>query len=154
MKPREIRLVNELRKNSRRSLTEISHNADMPLSTVFKAVSRLYKGQVITKNICLINFAQLGFPYKLGIFLTTNKKDELKKFLTEHPNINALLRLSGDYDFYVELIFKDMAGLQDFADELKELEIAKKISMHFITDVKQEEFQIGKKEVSENEKGY
>ena len=150
MKPREIRLVNELRKNSRRSLTEISHNADMPLSTVFKAVNRVYKGQVITKNICLIDFAQLGFPYKLGIFLTTGKKEELKKFLTEHPHINTLLRLSGDYDFYAELIFKDMAGLQDFADELKELEIARKMGMHFVTDVKQEEFQIGERGVSED----
>lgn len=154
MKEREIRLVNELRKNSRRSLTNIGMNIDMPLNTVFRAVNRLYKGQVITKNTCLIDFAQLGFPYKLGIFLTTGKKEELKKFLTEHSHINTLLRLSGDYDFYAELIFKDMAGLQDFADELKELEIAKKVSMHFMTDFKQEEFKIGKKEVSDNEKGY
>jgi len=143
MKEREIRLVNEFRKNSRRSLTNIGMNIDMPLSTVFKAVNRLYKGQVITKNICLIDFAQMGFPYKLGIFLTTGKKDELKKFLAEHTNLNTLLRLSGDYDFYVELIFKDMAGLQDFADELKDMQLIKKISIHFVTDVKQEEFKIG-----------
>ena len=150
MKPKDIALVNELRKNSRRSLTEISYNTDAPLSTVFKAVNRLYKGQVITRNVCLIDFAQLGFPYKAGIFLTTGKKDELKNFLVEHPNLNTLLRLSGDYDFYVELVFKDMAGLQDFADELKELEIARKMSMHFVTDVKQEEFQIGERGVSED----
>lgn len=143
MKEKEIRLVNELRKNCRRSLTDISNNAGMPLSTVFKAVNRLYKTQVITKNACLVDFAQLGFPYKVGIFLTTNKKEELKKFLEEHPNLNTLLRLSGDYDFYTELILKTMASLQEFTDELKKLEIIKKITTHFITDDKREEFKIG-----------
>jgi DNA-binding Lrp family transcriptional regulator len=142
MKPREVKVVDELRKDSRRSLTEISNNADMPLSTVFKAVNRLYKREVITKNACLVDFAQLGFPYKVGIFLTTDKKEDLKEFLAEHLNLNSLLRLSGDYEFYAELIFKDMAAFQDFADELKEAQLIKKISMHFVTDVKQEEFTI------------
>lgn len=141
MKPSEIRLVNELRKNCRTSLTEIGRNTGMALSTVFKAVNKLYKG-VIIKDTCLIDFTQLGFPYKVGIFLATDKKDELKKFLTEHLNLNSLSRLSGDFDFYAELIFKDMARLQDFADELEDTQLTKKISMHFVASVKQEEFKI------------
>jgi len=149
MKPREIRLVNELRKHSRRSLTEIGENIDMPLSTVFRAVDKLCKGQIIKRHICLVDFSKLRFPYKAGIFIATNRKDELKGYLAGHPNLNTLLRLSGDYDFYVELIFKDMTALEDLADELREMEIIKKVSMHFLTDVEQEGFKIGG---DENEK--
>lgn len=142
MKQREIRLVNELRKNCRRALTEIGRSIGMPLSTVFKAVDRLCKEQIITKHTCLADFKRLRFPYKAGVFIEANRKDGLKNFLAEHPNINTLLRLSGDYDFYAELMFKDMTDFEDFADELRGLEMINKISAHFVSDVKQEEFKI------------
>jgi Lrp/AsnC family leucine-responsive transcriptional regulator len=143
MKERDMRLVNEMRKNSRRSLTAISMNIDMPLGTVFKAVNRLYKRQVIMKDTCLIDFAKVGFPLKLGVFIRTNAKDELKKSLEDHPNLNAFLRLSGDYDYYAEFLFKDMIAYKDLIDELNDSELVKKMSPHFITDVKHEEFRIG-----------
>ena len=153
MKGREIRLINQLRKNSRRSLTKISIDAGMPLTTAFKILKRL-EGRTIRKNICLVNFAQLGYAFKVCIFLSTNSKDELKNLLTDQPNINTFLRLSGDFDYYAEFLFKDMAGYKDLIDELNDSELVKKMSIHFVTDVKKEEFQIGKEEVSENEKEY
>jgi len=142
MKERDLRLVNELRKNSRRSLTAIGMNIHMPLGTVFKAVNRLYKGQVIMKDTCLIDFAKLGFPLKIGVFIRTNAKDELKKSLEDHPNLNAFLRLSGDYDYYAEFLFKDMVSYKDLIDELNDSELVKKMSTHFLADVKQEEFNV------------
>jgi Lrp/AsnC family leucine-responsive transcriptional regulator len=143
MNERDVRLVNEMRKNSRRSLTNIGMNIDMPLGTVFKAVNRLYKGQVIIKDTCLIDFAKIGFPLKIGVFIKTNAKDELKKSLEDHPNLNAFLRLSGDYDYYAEFLFKDMTAYKDLMDELNDSEMVKKMSPHFVTDFKQEEFRMG-----------
>jgi len=137
-----VRLVNELRINSRRSLTEMAKVTDTPLSTVFKTVDRLGKQGVIVKNIAMLDFPRIGYPIKAGIFLTATEKEKLKNFLAEHPSLNTLLRLSGDYDYYAELIFKDMAAFQDFLDELKQAGLAKKISTHFITDVKEEEFRL------------
>jgi Lrp/AsnC family transcriptional regulator for asnA, asnC and gidA len=142
MKERKIRLLNELRTNCRRSLTEIGKIIGMPLSTVFKAVDELCKGLIITKHACLVDFAKLCFPYRAGIFIEANRKDGLKNFLAEHPNLNTLLRLSGDYDFYAEFIFKDMTDFEDFADKLRGLEMINKISTHFVSDVKREEFKI------------
>lgn len=143
MKGKDPRLVNELRKNSRSSLTDIGRKTDIPLSTVFKAVDRLYKEGVIRKNICLLDFVSLGFPIKAGLFIRTEKKDEVKEFLFYQPSLNTLLKLSGDFDFYAEFLFKDMGSYQDCMDELEELKLVKSISIHFITDVKQEEFRIG-----------
>ena len=139
MRKREIGLINELRRNSRRALTEISWNAGIPLSSAFKMLKRLEAG-TIKKNVCLVDFAKLGFPFKMGMFIRANDKGEIASFLSKHPSVNSLLRLSGDFDFFVELIFKDMAGCQDFVEEISE--ISKKTSVHFLTDVKQVGFQI------------
>ena len=141
MTQRETKIVNELRKNSRKSLTDISRNTETHLSTTFKIVKRL-ENTTIKKYTCLIDFTKLGYPFKIGLFLKADDKTELKKILENHPNLNTLFRLSGDYDYYAEFLFKDMAGFQDFLDELNS-ELVEKMGMHFITDVKQEEFKIG-----------
>lgn len=139
-----VRLVNELRKDSRRSLTELGIVTDTPLSTVFKTVDRLGKQGVILKNTALLDFPRIGYPIKAGIFLAATEKENLKSFLAEQPSLNTLLRLSGDYDYYAELVFKDMAECQNFMDELKNLEV-RKTSLQFVTDIRREQFKIGDK---------
>ena len=141
MKGKEVRLINGLRRNSRSSLTEISCYAGMPLPTAFKALKRL-ESKAIAKHICLLDFAKLGFPLKLSVFINTDRKKEAIAFLTAQPNLNTLLSLSGDFDFYAELYFKNMASCQDFIEEMKSSECIKNFSHHFVSDVKLEEFVI------------
>ncbi len=143
MKTVNINLVNEVRKDSRRSLTDLGKVTDTPLSTVFKKFDRLHKEGIIKKHACLMDFSMLGYPIKAGIFISTNKENEMKKFLSGHPNVNTLLRLSGDYDFYAELVFENMLRLQDFTEELEEQGIVKKTAVHFVEDVRLEEFKLG-----------
>lgn len=145
MKGKEIRLIKELRKNSRQSLTSISDKTGVPLATVFKHVDKLHGKNVIVKDTSLVDFSQLGFPIKIGVFIRAGDKNEVRKFLEEHSSINSLLRLSGDYDFYAELVFENMLRYQDFAEELDRFE-TKSMSMHFLEDIKQEEFKIGEQE--------
>ena len=145
MKGKEISLLMELRKNSRQSLTAMSINSDVPLATVFKHVNKLHRKSVIVKDTCLVDFSQLGFPIKIGVFIRSGDKCEARRFLEEHPSINTLLRLSGDYDFYAELFFENMLRYQDFVEELGRFG-AKTTSVHFVEDIKQEEFEIREQE--------
>ena len=142
MKGRQIRLIDELRKNSRRSLTSISDKTGVPLSTVFKHVGRLHGKGVIVKDVSLLDFSLLGFPVRIGVFIKASDKNEVRQFLEEHPSINTLLRLSGDFDFYAELVFQNMLRYEDFAEQLNEFD-TKSISVHFLEDVKQEGFEFG-----------
>ena len=89
MTNKEIVIINELRKNSRRSLTDISKDTDTPLSSVFKTVTRLEK-TVVRKHTCIVDFAQLGYPLKVGMFITTGKKKELKKLRTSPASNRAV----------------------------------------------------------------
>ena len=100
------------------------------------------RNQIITRHVPLLDFRETGYPLKLGVFIRTNQKEEVKDYLSSHPNLNTLLRISGDYDYYAEILFRDMADYQDFRDELDKTGNVTKISANFLTDVKLEVFEV------------
>ena len=142
MKADDIKLLNEIRKDSRSTLTALAYKTGMPLSTVFKKVIRLERSGIMTRNIALIDFEKIGHPFKVGVFLSTNKREDAEEYLREHPNINTLLKLSGDYDFYAEMIFRDLNQYQEFELAMKNSNIVKRHNLHFLSEIKQEAFEI------------
>lgn len=138
MKPEIIRLLNEIRKNSRSSLTDLSYRTGMPLSTVYKRVCKLEDSGLITRHVALIDFEKVGYPFKVGVFITSKQRKDFEEYIKESDNLNTLMKLSGDYDYYAELIFKDMNGYQDFEEAMKSSKFVKKHKIHFMSDVRQE----------------
>ena len=141
MKQKEIQVVNELRTDSRQPLTELAIRTGMPLSTAFDVLKKIEKEKIV-RHVCLLDFARLGFSLTLGVFLKVKQRKEAQDFLLSHPSLNSLLRLSGDYDLYAELLFRNMAACQDFCDQLGEIESVRDNSIYFIVDIKQQEFKI------------
>jgi DNA-binding Lrp family transcriptional regulator/DNA-directed RNA polymerase subunit M/transcription elongation factor TFIIS len=139
MRPRELRLLAKLRENSRRSLTQLAIRVKMPLSSAFKIVLKLER-EVITKYTALLDFARIGFPIKLGVFVSTHDRKKVSEYLSGCPYLNTLLRLSGDYDFYAELVFSEMCLCQDFLDDFMNNKDVRETMVHFLTDIRQEEF--------------
>jgi len=74
--------------------------------------------------------------------LSTNKREDIEKYLREHPSINTLLKLSGDYDFYAEMVFRDLKHYQEFELFMKNSKIVKRHSLHFLSGIRQEAFEI------------
>ncbi len=142
MKPRDIKIINELRRNSRASLTQIGITTDTPLSSVFKKVIRIQRSPVFIRHTALLDFAGAGYPFKVGVILRTSDKSQLEEFLKKQAGLNSLFKVSGEYQYYAELIFKNMQEYGDFTDRLSQTKAAKKFSTHFIIDIKQEEFKI------------
>lgn len=138
MKPDEWIILQELRKDARRSLTEISYATDIPLSSVFKKVNKLEKN-LIRKYVTLVDFIPLGFSIRVNLVLKSKQRENLRKFLSEHPNVNSLYRISQGFDFLVETIFPSMLGLENFLEEIDNLVSDKKI-FHVIEDIRMEDF--------------
>jgi Lrp/AsnC family leucine-responsive transcriptional regulator len=146
MTKRLNKLINALRNNSRSSLTEMSIETDIPITTIFKMLKNLEGSGIITKHISLMDFAKLGYPLKIGIFLRADKKDKLTAFLDKQPNLNTLLKTSGNYNFYAEMLFKDMLEYHNLIETLENSGLTKGSEAHyFIADIKQEAFRIGGK---------
>lgn len=147
MQVKELNILQELRTNARNSLTEISHTTNIPLSTVFKKVEKLEK-DLIQKYVSLVNFNLLGFGVRISLVLKSKERGPLKKFLSEHPNVNSLYRISQGFDFFVETVFPSMLEFENFMEELDSLVFDKKV-FHVIEDLRTEDFMFVKDEQSQ-----
>lgn len=138
MNEKELKILQELRKNARYSLTKISHLTDVPLSSVFKKVIK-FERSFIKKYVTLVNFNLLGFGIRVNLVLKSKRRDPLKNFLLEHPNINSLYRVSQGFDFLVEAVFPSMLEFEDFLEEINDFVSSKEI-FHIIKDLRREDF--------------
>ena len=119
----------------------ISRETGIPISTIFDKVNKLGKS-TISKYSPLLDFQKLGFGLRVNLILKANdkRKQDLKDFLLKNQNVNSLLRLNNNFDFFIETVFRDMKGLEEFYENLKKFKIKKKKEFFVIEDLKKEEF--------------
>ena len=105
-----------LRKDSRKSLTKISQETKIPLSTVFDKMKVLKK---FVRCVSMINFEKIGYSLKVEVIVKADNLKKLEGFLVKCYNINNLFIIQGEYDYLFEGIFKDFKEFEEFREELK-----------------------------------
>ena len=139
---KDILVLSELRQNSRETLTNISKNTGVPISTIVDKL-KYYQGNLITKHTTLIDFSKLGFNARANIMIRVdrNTREEAKKFLLNHQNVNSVYKISNGFDFMVEGIFKNVKDVEDFIDlfggkfKLEQTQV-----YYIVEDIKKEAF--------------
>src|SRR3989344_3249081 len=142
---KELKLLTHLRLNSREKLTEISKETHIPISTLFDMLNEL-QGTAIFRNTVLLNFSHLGYHTRAQIFLKvpSDKKDELRKHLSCHNNVNTVCKINNGWDFIAETVHKNIKELNEFLDILtQKFKVEQKEIHYLIEDVKREGFGMG-----------
>ena len=117
MRRKDLALLAELRADSRRSLTEISMNTGMPLSTVFSKLWRVERSYV-DRYVSMVDFGSAGFNVRALFFIRAKNRKKLADFLGAEEGVNNLYRVSGDADFLIEMVFRNGLDCEDFTDRL------------------------------------
>ena len=128
-----------LRKDARRSLADMSSKTGMPIATIYKLANKLQTKGLVDKYGILLDFQKLGFGIRVNLAFKTNKKSNLKSFLSRHPNINSIHKVSKEYDFLVDAIFKNFSEYESFKEALEEFDISKINEHHILEEIKREE---------------
>ncbi len=139
---KDIKILSYLRKNSRERLTKISKKTGVPVSTIFDRMRMHYSG-LIQKYTTLINFQVLGFNSKACIILKIDRdqRENLKEFISQSQCINSAYKINNGYDFFIEVISKNMRELEDFVEQLEEkFIIREKHVFYIVEDIKREDF--------------
>jgi DNA-binding Lrp family transcriptional regulator len=142
IKNSDLKLISHLRKNSRQTLTEISKETRIPISTLYDKL-KVHENSVILKHTTLLDFSKLGFNCRANILLKAarEERDKLGSYLKAHPSINNLYKINNGYDFLAEGVFYNVKELEDFMDTLdKTFPIEEKKTHYVIEDLKREEF--------------
>ncbi len=138
---KDFQLLSFFRANARKPLTRISRETKIPVSTIFDKL-KTYERTIIRKHTCIVDFKKLGFEIRVGMLIKADraKRDELEGFLMEHHRVNTLLKITNDFDYFVEALFKNMAELQKFSDQIEEIGIEAKKELFIVEEVKREAF--------------
>lgn len=137
----DLAVLRHLRLDSRKSLAKISRECGIPAISVYNKI-KLYENSIISKYTSLLNFDKMGLYSRVHIIVKLNKeKDGFIKFLNASNNINSVYRLRGNYNFYIEAIFKHELDANDFVKEIKDkFEIQDIIVHDILEDIQKEMF--------------
>ena len=144
---RQHTLLNYLRDNSRISLTKVSKETGIPLSTLVETLKKLEQ-DVVHKHVTLLDFSKLGYGMKVQFQIKTREKEKLKEFLLKHNSVNNLHTIMGDIDFFAECYFKNLMEVTDFKEQLNKYDV--QMNEHFVVDeVKKESFALSLENLQE-----
>lgn len=129
-------ILAHLRENSRQSLSRISKNTKIPVSTIYEKIKQNKNG-AIKKFTSILDFPALGYNIRAHVLVKDQKG--LQEFLMQHENVNSVFQLNEGYDFAVDCIFRYMSDVKEFMDGLDKLDVKKEV--YYITnELKREDF--------------
>lgn len=112
----DIKIIKELRKDSRLSYREIARRLDIAVGTAQSRIRELEKNKIIQRYHVEIDYSKLGYGLAAVIALNVDlkKKVELEKRLLRNRNVFGLYEVTGDFDLFVAVRFKNAKELNEF----------------------------------------
>lgn len=138
------RILAHLQKDSKKTNKEISNDLGLSVTAVYERIRKLEKAGVISKYVALLDPEKVekAFMVLCQIKLVQHKKDFLTRFekeVTSLPEVIECFHVSGDYDYVLKVIVKDMDAYREFmVTKLTNLDhIGSTTSIFTISKVKQ-----------------
>ncbi len=113
------KLLALLQDNSKPTTKELSINLNLSVTAVYERIKKLEKGGVISKYVALVKKDKVDktFVAYCHIKLVQHTQDYVIKFEKEVANLAEVLEcyhISGDYDYLLKVIVKDMEAFREF----------------------------------------
>ena len=135
---KEVKVLIDIRQDSRQSISELSRKTDIPSATLRDVLRRLKKRGIIDRHASLIDFKNLGFNIRTIIFLKSENKHNLLDFILSNKNVNSVQRITHGYDYLIETLFENLTDYVNFKEILHEFSIVKLKEHHILEDIKKE----------------
>lgn len=115
------KILAELQKNGRLSITELAEKVGLSLSPCHRRVKALEESGVIKGYHADLEASQIGFNFSAIIFVTLKDGDKsaLSQFekVSEIANVIQAQRLFGNPDYLLHVVAKDLASFQKLYDD-------------------------------------
>ncbi len=132
-----------LQKDCKQTNKELSNKLNLSVTAIYERIKKLEKEGIINKYVALIQKEKVdkNFVAFCHIKLIQHSQDYVVKFEREVTNLNEVLEcyhISGDYDYLLKVIVKDMPSFREFmVNKLTNINhIGSTHSMFVISEVK------------------
>ena len=115
---KDKKIIEQLQKNAKQSVSQISRKTDIPRDVVKYRIKRLEESKVIRFYHAFLNPSKLGYPlYAYVTFSLLNVEPEEEEnfvgFLKQHPKIIYVAKFSGKWDFCIGVCAKNYKDLDE-----------------------------------------
>lgn len=137
MDSKDLKIIEELRRNSRKSVRDIAKATNLRPSTVHQRITKLKEKGLIEKFTVKLNNKLAEENFIVLMFVTT--ETDLKPSIFENPNVKEVFGITGEYDLLFKLKFKDVEEFNKYIlDFRKKTGIKKTITMVATTTIKED----------------
>jgi len=134
-----LKLIQE---NSRLTIKEIAKRLHLSTTPIFDRMKKMEKHEVIEKYVALVNPKKVGKQLIVFVNISISKhgKDALNAFvkaITKFPEVVECHHISGDADFLLKLMLKDIEAYNTFImDKLSVIPNIGKVESRFSLSVR------------------
>ncbi|WP_407405324.1 Lrp/AsnC family transcriptional regulator [Chryseobacterium sp.] len=120
MDAKDKMILKIIQADSTLSIKEISERIGLTFTPTYERIKQLEKQKVIEKYVGLLNREKLGL--NLIVYCNVRLKEQSQKVLESFENhigkydeVQEITSLSGEYDYMLKIIAKDINSYNDFA---------------------------------------
>lgn len=115
----DLKILQQLQEDSKKTNKELSNQLDLSVTAIYERIKRLEREGVISKYVALVNPEKVekGFMVFCQIRLIQHARSYLTKFEKEVTQLSEVLEcyhVSGEYDYILKVMVKDMAAYREF----------------------------------------
>lgn len=135
-------LVSSIRKDARVSLSKLSRQAGMPISTIYERLKR-FEGSIIKKYTATIDFAGIGYNAHACVLVKIEPGERLKfqEYMLNCSHLNSFFKINNGFDFYMEFVFRNLREFEEYIDTIEcRFRILEKHTFYIVNDLKREQF--------------
>jgi Lrp/AsnC family transcriptional regulator len=113
------RILRELQKDATIAIGELALRVGLSQTPCWKRIKRLTEAGVITRRVALLDPDKLDLGLVAFVAVRTNRHDPewletFAKAASAMPEVLEVYRLSGDTDYLLKVMVKDVAAYDDF----------------------------------------
>ncbi|NER16347.1 Lrp/AsnC family transcriptional regulator [Spongiivirga citrea] len=113
------KLLALLQANSKQTTKQLSLHLDLSVTAVYERIRKLERAQIITDYVALVDKEKVnkGFTVFCHVGLVRHSKTFLTAFekkVQELDEVKSCFHVSGDYDYILHVLVKDMDAYRDF----------------------------------------
>jgi DNA-binding Lrp family transcriptional regulator len=143
---KDLKIIEELKRNSRNSTKQIATNVKMPRVTVHDRIKKMVEKKIIKKFTVLLDYQKLGLTTTVYVFIASNPYEsnisisEIAKKIKSYPGVYEVHIVSGEYDILIKIRGKsfDEVGKNTIAKIRQIKGVGRTLTCPCFTTVKEE----------------
>ncbi len=139
----DLKIISILQKDSSKPIKDISKKIGLSISPCWNRIQKLQDLGIIKHKTVILDPEKLGYSNRVFVFIKTNQhkkkwSDNFKDYILKQPNVIGLYRISGAYDYLIDVLAKDIKDFDLFYKNLIENIEIFEVSSSFVMEIMKE----------------